>query len=80
MIERYIKNVFLGFDLFVNAVLAGDPRETISSRIGKKTARGECKLCKFICKYLDKIDSRHCDNSIDWTEGRGSDSDDSLKQ
>lgn len=78
---KWLQNILLAIDLLANAILLGDPRETISSRIGKKFARNECKLCRWICKYiLDPIDPRHCQDAVDWTEGRGSDSDDSVIQ
>jgi hypothetical protein len=32
---RYLWNVLIGFDIFANAILGGNPRETISSRIGR---------------------------------------------
>ena len=76
--KRWLLNILLAFDLFLNAVFLGDPRETISSRIGKKADRGDCKLCLFLCKWLDRLDRRHCSAAINWNEGRGSDSDDSV--
>ncbi|RMG30244.1 MAG: hypothetical protein D6721_04350, partial [Gammaproteobacteria bacterium] len=58
----------VGIDQLANAVIGGDPDETISSRIGKR--RGRCKLCAALCWLLDKIDPRHCARSIEADEGR----------
>lgn len=80
-IGKWLRNIFYALDLFVNALTFGDPEETISSRIGKKQAKGkECWICKVLCKFLDKIDPRHCAQSINLSEGRGSDDDDSVIQ
>ena len=77
---RWLRNVFVALDRLVNAIFLGDGDETISSRIAKKDSRGKCRLCHWICKLLDRIDPRHCPDSIDWTEGRGSNRDDSFRQ
>ena len=36
----YFKNVLIGIDQLVNALLGGDPDETVSSRVGKAAAAG----------------------------------------
>ena len=78
-IGKYLTNLFLAVDLFANALLFGDPEETISSRLGKHQDAGhDCKLCDWICWVLDKIDPRHCDKSRNALQGRGSDDDDEL--
>lgn len=78
-LKVYLLNLIYVFDLVVNTIFLGDPDETISSRIGKKTARGKkCKICNWICKFLDMIDDRHCGDAIKLHEGRGSDDDDSV--
>ena len=81
MIKKYLLNIFLGLDYLVNALTGGDPQETISSRIGKKRAKGKkCVVCDFLCKVLDWIDPRHCHDAINPDEGHGSDDDDSLSK
>jgi len=78
-IKKYLLNVFLGLDFLGNALTGGDPEETISSRIGKKRAKGKkCAVCDFLCKILDWIDPRHCRDAINYSEGHGSDDDDSM--
>ncbi len=66
MVKRYIKNIFVSIDQFFNTLLGGDPDETISSRCGKYKHR---KICKLICKLLDKIEYQHCEKSIEEDEG-----------
>jgi hypothetical protein len=63
----YFRNVLVAIDQLFNAILFGDPDETISSRLGKN--RKKCSICNFICKFLDKIDKRHCSKSIEKDEG-----------
>lgn len=52
------------FDIGMNAVLAGDDRETISSRLGKAQRRGS-KFAAVACAFLHLIDRAHCRDSID---------------
>ena len=70
--SKYFWNVFVGFDQFVNAVLGGDPDETISSRIGKWN-RSSCRACKIVsvpvCWFLGLFDSKHCVEAIEEDEG-----------
>ena len=77
-IKRYLLNLLYVTDLVANTILLGDPDETISSRVGKKAARNDCRVCKWLCYWLDKVDPRHCSKSIKTHEGRGSDDDDSV--
>jgi hypothetical protein len=77
-IKVYLLNLIYVLDLVLNTILLGDPDETISSRVAKKSARGDCKVCMWLCKWLDKIDERHCLDSIKLHEGRGSGDDDSV--
>lgn len=66
----YFLNVYTGFDRFVNALLAGDPAETISSRLGKALHRSRRPVwARALCWALDKIDPGHCEESIDQAEG-----------
>ena len=68
MFHKWIWNVLIAFDRFANALFAGDPEETISSRAGK--ARNEDKVWgKALCPVLDWLDPDHCASSIDFTEG-----------
>ena len=58
----------IGFDQLASSMLAGDPDETISSRLGKSRAR--CVLCRWACALLDALDPGHCDNAIEHDRGQ----------
>jgi hypothetical protein len=62
-------NVLIGLDQFANAVIRGDPDETISSRAAKAELRGKKWGC-LLCKFLDKLDKDHCQKSLEKDEGR----------
>jgi hypothetical protein len=64
----WVKKVLIGLDQLVNAILEGDPDETISSRAFK--AKLEGKWWGFVlCKILNVIDTGHCEESVEWDEG-----------
>ena len=71
MIKRYILNVLIALDQLANAVLRGDPDETLSSAAGKARNAGVRWGC-ILCRVLDWIDPDHCDKSIERDEGRWS--------
>lgn len=54
-------------DKQANALLGGDPQETISSRAGKRIASR--KWAKWLCKKLHKLDPEHCERNIDLSQG-----------
>jgi len=72
---KYLINVLIGLDQFVNAILAGDPDETISSRIGKTKHRHNgvipwrYPLRKVVDYFLESIDENHSIDSIEQDEG-----------
>lgn len=47
MVKHYIWNLLIAIDQFFNALFAGDPDETLSSRMGKRARLG-CKFSSFI--------------------------------
>lgn len=66
----WLRNMLVGANQFVNATLGGDPDETISSRLGKG-ARGSCRLCRFVCWFIDRFtNDRHCERYIEEDRGR----------
>jgi len=67
MVRRYFWNLLIALDQGMNAVLGGDPDETISSRAGKliKRRRWACVLCRL----LSLIDKRHCQKNVEADEG-----------
>jgi hypothetical protein len=70
-VGKYFKNVLIALDQFGNALVGGDPQETISSRLGKSQVK--CATCHniayFLCRILSWIDRRHCFKSINPNEG-----------
>lgn len=69
MIKTYFFNVLIAIDQFLNAILGGDPDETLSSRMGKAIREGRCKLCYPICRVLHLFDKNHCKKEIEEDEG-----------
>ena len=69
MLGKYIKNILIGVDQLANAVIGGDPDETISSRAGKEVRSGKGWGWKFLCLVLNKFDKNHCQKSIEEDEG-----------
>ena len=70
-VKKWFWNVLIGIDQLANAILGGDPDETISSRLGKVIARKSetNNLAWLVCWVLDKIDPDHCRKSIEADEG-----------
>ena len=68
VIKRYLINICIAFDQFVNTLLGGDPDETISSRLGK--FKGTVPPYSWLCWLLDLIDPGHCDRAIEPDEGK----------
>ncbi len=70
-VKQYFWNLFIAVDQLGNALLLGDPDETISSRLGKYVRAGtENKFLIFVAMILDKIDPGHCRASIEEDEGK----------
>jgi len=73
MLTKYFWNVLIGIDQLANAILFGDPDETISSRLGKwlelpKTT-WRFEIARIVCWFLRKLDKNHCRNAIEKDEG-----------
>ena len=74
---KWFYNVLIGFDQFMNALIGGDPDETISSTIGKlkRSHGGSIPFKKhpfvFVVDWgLEKIDRGHSIDSIEDDEGK----------
>lgn len=61
---QYIWNLLIAIDQLANAILLGDPRETISSRADKAMREGKAWGC-ILCKLLAKIQKNHCQDSLE---------------
>lgn len=67
---KYCWNVLISIDQLANAILAGDPDETISSRAGK--VQHTSRWAKYLCWTLNKLDTNHCKDAIENDEGKDS--------
>ena len=67
----YFLHVLVALDQLFNSLLAGDPDETLSSRMGKYVARGRGFIPCMLCKMLDVIfkERDHCIKNIEADEG-----------
>lgn len=61
--------IALGFDQVGNASLKGSEDESISSRAGKGARKGIWHWC-ILCRVLHWFDPNHCENSIEFDEGK----------
>lgn len=59
-IGQYLFNVLHVLDQLLNVLLGGDPRMTMSARMGRDIAAGRCQLCRPVCWLLSKLDTNHC--------------------
>lgn len=66
-VARWLLSVAVAVDQTVNAILGGNPDETISSRAEKARQRGDKWGC-VLCRILDRIDPGHCARSVEWDE------------
>jgi hypothetical protein len=67
MLERYIRNLLISLDQFGNALIGGDPDETISSRAAKNQHKWYWRIVGWV---LEKIDPGHLERSIEHDEGK----------
>jgi len=65
---KYIWNILISIDQFINTLFFGDPDEAISSRIGKRVK--DCSFCYYTCLVLHILDKNHCIKSIENDEGK----------
>jgi len=74
-ISRYLVNLLISLDQFLNSVLAGDPDETISSRIGRIKLKWGGVIprwrvfTRITDRILDRIDPGHSLDAIEEDEG-----------
>ena len=67
--HRYFWNLLIALDQLANIALAGDPDETLSSRMGKYAVRGRGWIPCQLCKLLSFFDQDHCIKNIETDEG-----------
>lgn len=72
---RYVYNCFLSLDQLGNSILAGDPDETISSRLGRITLKHNGRipwsrpLARITAAVLNRLQKNHCINAIEHGHG-----------
>lgn len=66
MIRQYLRNIAVALDQLLNALLGGDPDETISSRAAKSLHRPYWALLALL---LERIDRGHLARSREDDEG-----------
>jgi len=75
LIRAYAFNLFVAVDIVINAIIGGDPGETISSRMGKGKLKGQ-PVHTFISRVIDLLfemlfrEKDHCVSSIQNDEGK----------
>jgi hypothetical protein len=60
---QYLVNLVHLLDQVLNTILGGDPRMTLSARMGRDLSLGKCKFCGFVCKILNLFQPNHCDRA-----------------
>jgi hypothetical protein len=63
---KYIINLLISIDQFVNTLLGGDPDMTISKRLGgwlNSPSGFKRTFATVICSALDKVDKNHCEDA-----------------
>lgn len=68
MVSQYFWNILIAIDQLANALLLGDPTETISSRADKAAVEGKRWGC-VLCKLLNYVQHGHCEKSLEATAG-----------
>ena len=72
-VVTYILNLAIGIDQLLNAILFGDPDETLSSRFGKWIRDEDGGVRKWIayavCRTIHIFDKDHCVDAIENDEG-----------
>ncbi len=66
--KKYVRNIFISLDQFVNTIFGGDPDETVSSRLGKNYQNSF--LERFVDWLFRKQKKNHCENSVEQDEGK----------
>ena len=69
---RYLWNVLIAIDQLFNALLLGDPDETISGRMGRWHTLGgwRAKVAMPVCWFLNLFHTDHCKDSMEDDEGK----------
>lgn len=58
-LRTYITNVAVSVDYLINALIGGEPGETLTQHAARSMRKGKRWGC-VLCWLLDKIDTGHC--------------------
>lgn len=62
---RYIRNVGMALDCFLNALTGGEHNETVSQRAAREALQGKRWACK-VCRWLHyTVERDHCAKTLD---------------
>lgn len=61
-LKRYLWNILLAVDHFINAVFGGDPHETISSRCQRNR---HIFICDWVLRLIEMFDPNHGPDSLE---------------
>lgn len=67
-VKRYIWNWLILIDQAINVFFGGDPDETMSSRMGKRS-REQCPFCYWVCRWLNIFQKDHCQHAVERDRG-----------
>ena len=67
--KAYVVNILVGMDQLANAILGGDPMETISFRAALAQEDGAKWGC-LMCKFLNLFQNNHCQRTVGSTDQR----------
>lgn len=60
---KWLHSVGIALDIMINAIIGGEPGDTLSYRFAKKQRKGHRVGC-VLCRLLDLVDRRHCQKSL----------------
>lgn len=73
MIKKYLRNILIGIDHLANAILAGDPEMTISSRLGRNYKyTWMARFVDWLFSWQKREGSKsHVENAAYWEDDKG---------
>jgi len=73
MLKKYLINIFISFDQFINTLFGGDPDMTISARLGRNYPGSWLeRFVDWMFKWQNRPDG-HCENADWWESDEGRD-------
>ena len=63
MFLKYLHNILVGLDQFINTIFGGSPDETMSSRVMRY--KDQNRAAYLVYKILNWIQAGHCEKSLE---------------